>query len=124
MVPKIFKKTITCADGAAVTNVDMGFVPDWVIVRNRNVADTEILEWQWGKSMDDATGWKTIKHATNGDMTTWAASGGDISKLDTKTIQTTNPVTVLHQKGIIIAAAFHDTSDVIDIVAFRSDVGD
>ena len=123
MIPKIFVKEITCADGAEDTEVEMGFVPDHVKVINQMATGgTEISMWEWCSHMPDLAG---FKHIADGSASIYVASGGHISKLDETTVQSTpDPVQITKKQGITIAAAFHDTSDVITVIGFRSDVGD
>jgi len=120
MLPTIFVKEITVANGAVDTEVEMGFVPDYAKVTNQMAATTEITMWEWAPTMPDLGG---IKHTFDGGCS-YVATGGHISKLDTRTVQTTDPVQITKKQGIKIAAAFHDTDDVITVIGFRSDVGD
>lgn len=126
MFPEIFVKEITCADGALDTEVVMGFVPDMVIVANQMAATTETTGWIWAKHMPDLAG---VKLLFDGGIS-YVATGGHISALDETIIDKgtenddADPTRVESKQGITIAAAFHDTDDVISVFAFKSEAGD
>jgi len=127
VIPKVFVKEIICADGAVDTEVDMGFVPDSVQVINQMAATTEVSMWIWCSHMPDLAGYK---HLADGSASVYVSSGGDISKLDETAIDPgtenddADPTRVEAKQGIKIAAAFHDTDDVITVIGLRSDLGD
>ena len=126
MFPEIFVKEITCVEGATDTEVIMGFVPDMVIVANQMALTTEVTAWIWSKHMPDLAGLKLL---FAGGIE-YVATGGHISALDETTIDPgtenddADPTRVESKQGITIAAAFHDTSDVISVFAFKSEAGD
>lgn len=110
------------SDGAAI-NVNCGFLPDIVRVRNGMAAAGEIALFEYHRALGDAKGFSHLKLTDNGttatDTINYVTSGGPISAYDTTAIDagTSNddddPVRLAGYKGFTIAAAFSDDNDVL-----------
>jgi hypothetical protein len=119
------------SDGNAY-DLDLGFVPDYIILWNLAAVAGEIMVQEWFADLGDAhaivhrmlvdngsTASKTIEYIT---------SGGAIAKLDTETISSSNPVKKTMKKGVTIATGWLDDNDEIYYLALGNaefiDIGD
>jgi hypothetical protein len=114
------------ADGGE-HDLNLGFVPDYIMIVNANAATGEVakIECWLDEDVDDYS-FQTVIIADNGSTsgTNWqrVTSNGYLSEYDETTITSTpDPVTVAGGKGVTIAAAFMDDSDEIWYMAIMSD---
>ncbi|MFX0200991.1 MAG: hypothetical protein ACFFCW_33140 [Candidatus Hodarchaeota archaeon] len=119
------------ADGDAYDLI-LGFVPDYIRLYNAGAAAGEVIVHEWFKDDASGKGFVTRRLTDNGTTATdtmeYLASGHAISKKETVTVQTTDPIKILGKVGVTIAAAWMDDSEEIYYFAVKcsefNDIGD
>jgi len=109
--PQIKFGSFTAASTPADVTVDLGFVPDYVLVRN----PAGVAQYELFKSEGTGKGLKSHAASTYHNI---LASGG-LELVDTETIQTTNPVKKTKVQGFKVVAALQTASNPCYWMAIR-----
>lgn len=110
--------------GAAI-DVNLGFKPSYVKVINRSNLGTSgnlaALEWFEGMGDDNAVGINVVAEGgTASTVNLINKTSGGITILETSTVQTADPVTVIGFNGFSIPAAFQENGDELYYIAARN----
>jgi hypothetical protein len=125
------------SDGGAY-NLELGFVPDYIMLWNLAAVAGEIAIQEWFADLGDAYAIVHRMLADNGstgyDTVEYITSGGAISKLDSTTIDAgtanddTDPVRKTAARGVTIATGWLDDDDEVYFLAIGNakfeDIGD
>jgi len=91
--------------------IDLGFIPDYILVRNV----TKAIQLELFKSELTTKGFKSTAAST---YHTFLSSGG-LELVDTLTISASDPVKVTKVQGFLIPTAVLDNNDVVHWMAIR-----
>ena len=112
---QIVKAGYLKSDGNAY-ELDLGFVPDYIKLVNLNAAETEVMIYEWWSHMGDSVALAHIQIDGSTSDAVYSVkkdTSGVITKLDTTTIQTSDPVKKTAKRGVIIATGWLDDNDEI-----------
>ena len=103
--------TVLLAENGAPKDIDLGYVPDYVLVRNV----TQAIQMELFATEVAECGLKSFAESTYHEF---LAAGG-LKMLDTTTISASNPVSKTKLQGFEIPLALINTSDVVHWIAIR-----